>query len=90
MGARTICLKIFQHIRKAAILKGEIKNLIIRRDEWENVVLTEENIKETNAFFKKHYGKKVPLHWHRMYSNYTGNFDKMYFPEHIFSTKLEK
>lgn len=90
MGIRQICLKIFRYVRKTRVLKGEMKNLQIRRDEWENVILTEDNIKETNAFFKQHYGKKVPLHWHKMYSNYTGNFDKRFFPEHLFSTKLEE
>ncbi len=89
MGPRTICLKIYRFVRKYCILQGEIKKIFERKDEWENVKLTKEDIKATNGFFKAHYGKKVPLVWHRMYSNYTGNFDKMFFPEHLFSTKLE-
>ena len=46
--------------------------------------------KEGRCFFLKYYGKKIPYYWHRMYTNYTGVFDEKYFPEILFSTKLEE
>lgn len=34
------------------------------------------------------YGK-IPLFWHRKYKAYSGKLDKRFFPEYLFTTKLE-
>lgn len=67
--------------------KGSIKR---KRALVEKVTLTKEQEEEIQAFFKKHYGKRVPLLWHRLYQSYTGTYCCNYFPEILFSTKLEQ
>lgn len=76
-------------LRKIGLLKGEIVNILHRKDEWKNVVLSKEEKCATETFYKRFYGKKIPLFWHRMYKNYTGKFTEKYLPEYLFSTKLE-
>lgn len=83
-------IKKFHAIRKAELLVVEYKNLFVRRKEWKTYNLSNEQKKAIDEFYIKHYGKKVPYYWHRMYTNYTGNFDEKYIPEIIFSTKLEE
>ena len=50
---------------------------------------SKEEIAEIQDYYKLNYGKKIDLRWHRLYQTFTGNFDKRYFPEILFSTKLE-
>jgi len=90
MGIRNGIGAILIKLRCARIMYLEVMNLFHRKNEWESFRLSEDNIKQADDFFRNHYGKKVPLYWHRMYSNYTGHFDIQYFPEYLFSTKLEE
>lgn len=48
------------------------------------IKLSREQIQETNEYFLEHYGKKVPLSWHRYYMAFSGKFDKKYFPELLY------
>lgn len=76
--------------RRTMILFGE-KRAIKRKKALVNKVnLTKEQKKEIKDFFVKHYGKSVPFYWHRLYQSYTGNYCYNYFPEILFSTKLEQ
>lgn len=63
----------------------EIKNIRQKKALWKGVKLTDEQKKE----IKSVYGSKVWNKWHRLYQSYTGNYNKDYFPEILFSTKLE-
>ena len=60
--------------------------------KWENLIekvsLTDEQIKEVDMLWEKNYGKKIPLDWHRLYTSYTGKFDKNFFPELFFKPNL--
>ena len=40
--------------------------------------------------YLENYGKKIPYHWHRLYTAYTGRFDPAYFPELLFTPKFER
>ena len=82
-------LNCFARWRKRELLVVEWKNVIARRDEWRQD-LSKDQKRKVDAFFKEHYGKKIPYFWHRMYTNYTGIFDEKYFPEILFSTELEE
>lgn len=82
-------IKRFMSWRKKEIFAAEIKNIISRKDEWKKD-LSHEQKEAVDKYFVKYYGKKIPYYWHRMYTNYTGNFDEKYFPEILFSTKLEE
>ena len=67
----------------------ELKNILMKREIYKNVKLTNTQKKQIDDFYKKNYGKKVPYVWHRLYTSYTGKFDYKYVPEYIFTTKLE-
>lgn len=76
-------------VRRTMIWFGEIGSIGRKKNLINKVNLTKEQEKEIREFFKKHYGKVVPLKWHRLYQSYTGTFCHNYFPEILFSTKLE-
>ena len=87
-------LKIFldfiqKEIRYLLLKNKEIKNIKNKRKIYETVTLTKKQEKEIIDFYRKNYGKKIDTRWHRLYQSYTGKFDKKYFPEILFSTKLE-
>lgn len=53
-------------------------------------LLTKEQKLETDNFYKKHYGKKVPYMWHNLMVGYTDKFDKRYLPPKIFLDFVDK
>ena len=69
--------------------KGEYENIRKKKALWEKVTLTAEQKEQIDSFFLEHYGRKIPHHWHRLYQSYTGTFCADYFPEILFSTRLE-
>lgn len=40
-------------------------------------------------YWIRNYRKKIPLQWHKKYYLYSGRMDVRYFPEYLFTTKLE-
>lgn len=81
--------KLNEFLRRKLVAYSEHKNIKRKQTLIDKVSLTEEQEKQIREFFKKHYGKAVPTSWHRLYQSYTGNFCKDYFPEILFSTRLE-
>ena len=73
--------KMVSHLEKKKILKKE--------KIYKKIKLTNHQENEIQEFYKKYYGKKIDTRWHRLYQSYTGTFDKKYFPEILFSSKLE-
>ncbi len=67
----------------------EKKNIKIKKHLYKNVTLTDEQKKQIDDFYLENYGKKISHKWHRLYQSYTGNFDYRYFPEPLFTTKME-
>lgn len=76
--------KMVNHFEKKKIKNSRRVNI------YEKIVLTNKQENEIHEYFKKYYGRKIDTRWHRLYQSFTGNFDKKYFPEILFSTKLEK
>lgn len=76
-------------IRKRLVTYGERKNIKRKRKLIETVQLSETQKRQIDEFFLQNYGKKVPYDWHRLYQSYTGAFHFDYFPELLFSSKLE-
>ncbi len=68
---------------------GEYQNLYKKRKRIASVRLHETQKRSIDAFYKTHYGKRIPYGWHRLYQSYTGVFREDYFPEILFSTRLE-
>lgn len=77
-------------LRALGIYAGELRNIYNRKNEYSDCKLTREEKKQIDDYYVKYYGKKIPYLWHRLYKSYTGNFDVTYFPEILFSTKLEE
>lgn len=91
--------KILKRIRRIydkfqiSILKhNEIKKFKDKRRKkiYKSVVLTKDQKKQIDVYFKKYYGKKIPYTWHRHYTAFTGNFDYRYMPELLHIPVLEK
>lgn len=76
-------------LRRVLVTHSERKNIKKKKALIDKVELTSEQKAEIQEFYKKHYGKSIPFHWHRLYQSYTGQYRKDYFPEMLFSTKLE-
>ena len=75
--------------RAKLVTYTEYQNVKKKKALINRVQLSENNKEDIDGFFKQHYGKKIPYHWHKLYQSYTGVFRKDYFPEILFSTKLE-
>ena len=69
--------------------KKELRDLKRKKFLYESVDLSPKQEKEIQEYFLKNLGKKFSDKWHRLYQSYTGNYDKKYFPESLYSTKLE-
>lgn len=67
------------------IWQHEMHSIRAKRHLWEKIRLTRQQQRKIEAFF----GRKMNLRWHRLYQSYTGTFNKAYFPEVLFSTRLE-
>lgn len=76
-------------IRKNLVTYGEMKNIKAKSNLWSQVRLSSLQEKEIEDYFKLHYGKSISTKWHRLYQSYTGVYQRDYFPEILFSSKLE-
>ena len=72
---------------QAVIHHCEIKKIHKKKKLWESVKLTGLQREEIKKAFGGGIGRQY--RWHRYYQYFTGNFDAKYFPEILFSTKLE-
>ena len=82
-------MRLLQWVWYTFIGIHEIKNIIAKRHLIKKVHLTDTQKQQIDAFYLKHYGKRVPYWWHRLYTSYTGKFDYKYLPEYLFSMKME-
>lgn len=71
------------HGEKKKISDSKRQNLI------KKVCFTELEKTKIDNLFIENYGKKIKYDWHRLYQSFTGKFDENYFPEFLFSSKLE-
>lgn len=72
------------------IFVGEYANIFKKRHLYKHVVLSESEKDSIQRIWKKNYNKKISTRWHRLYQSYNGNFNKLYFPEVLFTLKLER
>lgn len=82
-------LKGYSFSRFLVTFMGEKINIIKKKKLIQSVNLDDNEIRQAQTFFKKWYGKKIPLYWHRLYQSFSGIYRKDYFPEILFSTKYE-
>lgn len=67
----------------------EIKNIRKKRILYSELQLKPDQIQEIDKLWQRAYGRKISKDWNRLYQSYTGRFDAQYFPEIIYTTKLE-
>ncbi len=72
------------------ILAGEYFNIYRKRHLYGGVELGSRQEEKIHSLWKKHYGKKISTRWHRLYQSYNGKYNEKYFPEIIFTTRLER
>ena len=69
-------------------IHAEKKNIKKKKNLINKVNLTDEQVLEVDKLWLENYGKKIPKDWHRLYTSYTGKFDKNYFPEILFTANI--
>ena len=67
----------------------EKENIRKKKKLYTKVNLSKEQENEIQTMFSSYYGKRYSTKWHRLYQSYTGRYDKNYFPEILYTTKLE-
>lgn len=75
------------HVLKTWVF--EWVSVMRRCNQYRNVVWSHDQQKGFDDFWITHYGKKISNRWHRLYQSANGVFDVSYFPEILYSTKLE-
>ena len=73
--------------RKAKFTIGENTAIIKKRKLYNKVKWTPEQKKEFDSFWENYGGMKP--YWHKLYQSMNGVFDVRYFPEKLYTTKLE-
>lgn len=96
MGARNIYRAVISFFEKIPenieLAKREIAEnyAIIRKEKiYKNVVWSKENQNAFDEYWSKIFGKKLSNRWHKLYESMSGKFAVDYFPEKLFSTKVE-
>lgn len=67
----------------------ELRNIRKKKILFSKIQLNPEQIQEIDQLWQQSYGKKICKDWNKLYQSYTGQFDAQYFPEVLFTTKLE-
>ena len=71
--------------------KAEIRNIEKKKNLWSKVELTPHEDKEIREYWKQISGCVIDTRWHRLYASYLDcQVSKDFFPEILYSTKLEK
>lgn len=68
---------------------GEKQAIKKKKDYISDVEWSDEQNKAFDGYWLKNYGKAIPKDWHKLYQKECGVFRVDYFPEFLFSTKLE-
>jgi hypothetical protein len=80
-----LILKI--HIFKTWIF--EWYSILRKKSLYKDIHYTNEKSLEIKKIWESNYGKAISNRWHKLYQSINGIYNKCYFPEIIFSTKLE-
>lgn len=88
---RKLLRKMIDHSYRLGKKYGELKKIKDKRrlSLIKKVVLSSDQDKAIDIYYKKNFGKKISHDWHRLYTSYTGKFTKRYLPEILFSSIYE-
>lgn len=83
-------LKAVHSFYLVKIFAGEYFSIFKKRHLFSHVELSEGEEAAIQQVWKRNYNKKISTRWHRLYQSYNGKFNKFYFPEVLFTLKLER
>lgn len=78
-----------QRLHNAKICYGEKRAIKRKKPLYRSIAWTQEQKDAFNRFWLEHYGKKIDPSWHKLYQSINGVFDERYFPELLYSTRIE-
>ena len=82
---KNLMLKAIDYRINYHITKGVYREIEAWKPYWEQVKLTDDQVREIEAI----YGKGADVRWHRYYQYFTGVFDPRYLSKAIFDPILE-
>lgn len=91
--AKTMTAGLLKGVNSLYLVKiaaGEYYNIFRKRHLYRDVQISDHQEEEIQDLWEKHYGKRISTRWHRLYQSYSGRYNKRYFPEMLFTTKLER
>lgn len=83
-------LKIPDIIETTKSLVAEWIAIYRKAPLYKNIKWTKQQQKEFDEFWKKNFGRKISNRWHKLYEACNGVYRVDYFPEYLYSTKLER
>ncbi len=75
---------------KAKFTFSEWHSIFQKRRLYADVKWSAEQRKEFREFYVRHYGREFSNRWHRLYQSMNGTYCLEYFPEILYTLKLEK
>lgn len=76
-------------LETAKTLVAEWYSIFRKYPLYRHIKWTKEQQKEFDLFWKTNYGKKISNRWHKLYEASNGVHRVDYFPEYLYSTRLE-
>jgi len=67
----------------------EYLTIFKKKKSFEDIVWSNDQQEKFDDFWKNNYGKKISNRWHKLYQSVNGEYNIKYFPEGIYSTKVE-
>lgn len=86
---RLLIKKILINIEKRKIYYYEKLEILRKSKIINSVDISKNQIKDFNKYWRKYYGRKISVSWHKLYTYFNGVFIIDYFPDILFSTLLE-
>ena len=80
-------IKLKMYTTKCWIM--EYYSILKERKNYKNYKIGIEDKKLFKDFWKKNYGRKVSLKWHKLYASINGKFNVCYMPEVIYTKEIE-
>lgn len=92
MFYKKIILKVMDCLLKKRAEHYEIKkiNEKKRKKIYRTTKIKRDDKRKILEFYKKNYGKKISLKWHRYYYSVSGKLDVNYFPEILYIPNYER
>ena len=76
-------------LEKTKTFLAEWYSIFRKKPLYKHIKWSKEQQREFDLFWKTHYGKRISNRWHKLYEASNGVHRVDYFPEYLYSTKLE-